>query len=109
MKTNLKYLDSTTVWNYHSIDLSKLGFNKNSNLNKCLSSLYNSGKRGAVTVEVTCIGWSQHSASQIKIFEGEYNSIYSRRYAIYKLEDFKKEEVYEESRNVPANIISYEH
>ena len=97
---NLKYLDSSTVWNYHSVDLSKLGFNKNSNLNKSLASLHSTGHKGKVTVVVTCIGWNQHSASFIEIFEGvpnwgtdSFDHEYSHRNAIYKLKDFKKEEV----------------
>ena len=98
---NLKHLDSSTVWNYHSVDLKKLGFNKNSNLNKSLAALYKKGKRGKVTVVLTCIGREQHSASFIKIFEGvatymktgKYDSRYSYRCAIYKLKDFRKEEV----------------
>ncbi len=93
---NLKHLDSSTVWNYHSVDLSKLGFNKNSNLNKSLASLHSNGHKGKVTVVVTCIGRTQHSASSIKIFGGvarTWNNKYSHYCAIYKLKDFRKEEV----------------
>lgn len=89
---NLKYLDSSTVWNYHSVDLSKVGFNKNSNLNKSLAALCSNGHKGKVTVVVTCIGRNQHSASSIKIFETDsFDHEYSHRNAIYKLKDFRKE------------------
>jgi hypothetical protein len=92
---NLKYLDSSTVWNYHSVDLSKLGFNKNSNLNKSLAALHSNGHKGKVTVVVTCIGRNQHSASTVGIYKGVTAAAgyYYPRLAEYKLKDFRKEEV----------------
>ena len=95
MKTKPKYLIRTTGCNYHNINLSKVGFNKNSNLYKCLSYLYMEGHRGSVTIEVISIGQTQHSASLIEIYEGEHDGyVHWDSYwpkAIYNLEDFKKE------------------
>ena len=88
----LKYLNSTTVWNYHSIYLPDVGFNKKSNLHKMLTKLYKNGTRGMVTVFVSRIGRNQHSESVISIYKGvTVGYDHSPRHAEYRLDMFAEE------------------
>ena len=91
----LKKIGTTTVWNFHDIKLTKLGYNKKSNLSKKLRDLHKLGIKGKVTVFIEAIGRSGHSASRIGIYKGvtdsDYFSMYySTRHCEFFLNDLFK-------------------
>lgn len=75
------YIDFTTVWDIHNIDLTKAVNNKNCNLWKvllCNKKLLTKG----ITLVIGAKGRSQHSGSEVLIFKGDqreklgFNSVY---------------------------------
>ena len=73
-ETGLKLVEKTTVWNIHQADhLSNLAKKKGTNLNKTFSDMKKRGLKGGFTLVVGRIGRSQHSATEIGIFEGVTN------------------------------------
>jgi len=74
-KSGLEVIGCSSVWNYHGIDsLFNVAMKKGSNLNSSLAAIKKSGYEGIVTLYVTSIGRSQHSASTVHIFKGVVNS-----------------------------------
>ncbi len=74
--TGLKLVATTTVWNVHSVCLADVAKKKGSNLNGEFKALAKQGKTGGFTLVVGCIGRSQHSATEVGIFEGVIEESY---------------------------------
>ena len=87
----LEFVGFSKVWNYHGIaHLEAVASNKKSNLYKEIEKLRESGYKGMVTLFVSCIGRSQHSASKVEIYKGVTNNeecsiYYTKRHGEIKI------------------------
>lgn len=93
-ETGLELIGTTTVWNFHGIDhLVSVGMNKQSNLHAELKHIYKEYD-GIITVFVSQIGRSAHSATIVGIYKGATNLencsyYYSKRCDEFTAKDFK--------------------
>ena len=70
-ESGLKLIGKSTVWNIHGSDsLANLARKKGTNLHAEFSKMKSQGLTGGFTLVVGCKGRSQHSATEIGIFEG---------------------------------------
>lgn len=82
-ETGLELIAESTVWNFHSVDFNNFAFMKTSNVYFQCLDLKRKGVKGMVTVIISSIGRSQHSASTVAIFKGttssqEYSGYYMK-------------------------------
>ncbi len=71
----LRFLATTTVWDYHNVDIRKIAANKKSNLHTTLKSFIGENMPSSVVVFVGKKGWSQHNATDLHIFQGHQTAI----------------------------------
>ena len=70
-KENIDFVGSSSVWNVHNVKIEKTAIQKNTNLNTDLKKFFKAGKlEKGVTIFVGAKGRSQHSKSELLIFNG---------------------------------------
>ncbi len=95
-KSNIKYaarhgaqhVATSSVWNFHSTSTyTQLLKNKNSSMHKDVKYLFHSNKlKNGLTIMRGAIGWSQHSKTDIDLFNGEAGELGSY-FSTSKLEE----------------------